>query len=106
MDKIYFNQLSGAQPMAEGVKEAMESWGSVDGEALVRETREQISTLFKGPGAENVIFTESVGTALEGTIKGLFSEGIICLFPLWRGMTLSRCWNLSAMRPAAAKRAV
>lgn len=75
MDKIYFNQLSGAQPMAEGVKEAMESWGSVDGEALVRETREQISTLFKGPGAENVIFTESVGTALEGTIKGLFSEG-------------------------------
>lgn len=75
MDKIYFNQLSGAQPMAEGVTEAMASWESMDGESLVQETREQVSALFKGPGAENVVFTESVHTALEGTIKALFKEG-------------------------------
>ncbi len=72
MDKIYFNQISVTQPMAEGVAEAMASWEAMDSEKLVQETREQISTLFRGPGAEKVVFTETVGTAMAQTIRGLF----------------------------------
>ncbi|WP_418474693.1 aminotransferase class V-fold PLP-dependent enzyme [Frisingicoccus sp.] len=75
MDKIYFNQISVTQPMAEGVAEAMASWEAMDSEKLVQETREQISTLFRGPGAEKVVFTETVGTAMAQTIRGLFKEG-------------------------------
>lgn len=39
MDKIYFNQISVTQPMAEGVAEAMASWEAMDSEKLVQETR-------------------------------------------------------------------
>lgn len=75
MDKIYFNQISVTQPMAEGVAEAMASWEAMDSEKLVQETREQISTLFRGRGLRRLSLQRPSVQQWHRPSGGLFKEG-------------------------------
>lgn len=64
---------------------------SVESGRLVYEARELINSFFKGPGNENVVFTQNITSSLNTVIKGMFKEG-------WHIITTSMEHN-SVIRP-------
>lgn len=78
MNTIYLDQVTAVKPMADGVEEMMGSVSTMDAEAvnqLVEDTRVQLNRLFHGPGADSVVFTAGVETALEQTIRAVLKKG-------------------------------
>ncbi|KPU46255.1 putative cysteine desulfurase [Oxobacter pfennigii] len=82
---VDFMTNSGANPGRGGYELSLQSG------RLVLETRRLINSLFKGPGPDNVVFTQNITASLNMAMRGMFKKG-------WHIITTSMEHN-SVIRP-------
>ncbi|WP_394283313.1 aminotransferase class V-fold PLP-dependent enzyme, partial [Frisingicoccus sp.] len=78
MCTVYLDQVAKPVPMADGAEAAGKQAVSMDKEnlqAMIQHTKEQLNSLFHGPGADYVVFTEGVGAAFDKTLRSILKKG-------------------------------
>ncbi|MDY4835772.1 MAG: aminotransferase class V-fold PLP-dependent enzyme [Frisingicoccus sp.] len=78
MCTVYLDQVAKPFPMADGAEAAGKQAVSMDKEnlqAMIQNTKEQLNSLFHGPGADYVVFTEGVGAAFDKTLRSILKKG-------------------------------
>ena len=78
MCTVYLDQVAKPVPMANGAEAAGKQAVSMDKEnlqAMIQHTKEQLNSLFHGPGADYVVFTEGVGAAFDKTLRSILKKG-------------------------------
>lgn len=78
MCTVYLDQVAKPVPMADGAEAAGKQAVSMDKEnlqAMIQHTKEQLNSLFHGPGADYVVFTEGVGAVFDKTLRSILKKG-------------------------------
>ena len=78
MCTVYLDQVAKPVPMADGAEAAGKQAVSMDKEnlqAMIQHTKEQLNSLFHGPGADYVVFTEGIGAAFDKTLRSILKKG-------------------------------
>lgn len=109
MCTVYLDQVAKPFPMADGAEAAGKQSVSMDKEnlqAMIQNTKEQLNSLFHGPGADYVVFTEGIGEAFDKTLRSILKKGdhvlvspmesdaVMIYSRIWKGMWSTACFHV------------